>query len=358
MFQTYIIAEAGVNHNGNAEMAFQLVDAAVEAGADAVKFQTFKAESLVTKSAVKAAYQKKTTDSTETQLEMLKKLELSHDLHYELIKYCQDRKIEFLSSAFDLESLDFLANTIKLITLKIPSSEITNGPLLLEYAKTGCNLILSTGMATLEEIEWSLCVLAFGFISDNSIKPSKTAFQQAYFSTEGQKILKDRVTILHCTTEYPAPLKEINLNAMQTMRTAFGLKTGYSDHSKGITIPIAATAMGATVIEKHFTLDRTLSGPDHSSSLEPDELKVMIKSIRIVEKSMGDGLKGPMSSELNNIAIARKSLIATKNIKKGEIFTEDNMTVKRPGTGVSPMEYWDMIGKVAQSDIVKDTEIK
>ena len=243
-------------------------------------------------------------------------------------------------------------------TLKIPSGEITNGPLLLAHAKTGCNLILSTGMATLGEIEEALGVLAFGLMGYNNIKPSKIAFQQAYFSTEGQKILKDKVTILHCTTEYPAPPNEININAIQTMRSAFGLQTGYSDHSEGITIPIAAVAMGAAVIEKHFTLDRTLPGPDHKASLEPGELKAMVKSIRNVELSMGDGIKKPVKSELKNMSIARKSLVATKDIKKGEKYTEDNITIKRPGTGISPMEYWDIVGKVIQQDFYEDEVIK
>jgi N-acetylneuraminate synthase len=355
--KVFIIAEAGVNHNGSIEKAFQLIDTAVEAGADSVKFQTFKAENLVTKSAEKAVYQKNTTDCSETQYEMLKKLELSHGLHYELIKYCEKHKMKFLSTAFDLESLDFLANSLKLKTLKIPSGEITNAPLLLAHANTGCSLILSTGMATMGEIEDALGVLAFGLINDENIKPSKTAFQQAYLSTAGQKNLKDKITILHCTTEYPTPSNEINLNAMQTMRTAFGLQTGYSDHSEGITVPVAATAMGASVIEKHFTLDRMLPGPDHKTSLEPDELKAMVKAIRTVEQSMGDGVKAPMSSELKNRPIVRKSLIAAKNIKQGEKFSEENMVVKRPGTGISPMEYWTMIGKTARANIIKDAMI-
>jgi N-acetylneuraminate synthase len=358
MRRTYIIAEAGVNHNGNRDMAFQLVDVAVEAGADAVKFQTFKTENVVTKSTDKAAYQKQTTDSFETHFEMLKKLELSHNLHYELIEYCREQKIEFLSTAFDLESLNFLANQLKLKTLKIPSGEITNGPLLLAYAKTGCDLILSTGMSTLKEVERALEVLAFGLINDDTIKPSKVSFQQAYLSTEGRQLLKEKVTILHCTTEYPALPQEINLNAMLTMLATFGLRTGYSDHSEGITVPIAATAMGAILIEKHFTLDKTLPGPDHKASLEPNELIAMIKAIRTVEQAIGDGVKGPTSSELKNKLIVRKSLIASKYIKKGEKFTEYNMTIKRPGTGISPMEYWNLIGKIAQIDIMQDTVIE
>ena len=358
MKRTYIIAEAGVNHNGNRDMAFQLVDVAVKAGADAVKFQTFKTENVVSKSTDKAVYQKQTTDSSETHFEMLKKIELPHNLHYELIEYCREQKIEFLSTAFDLESLNFLANKLKLKTLKIPSGEITNGPLLLAYAKTGCDLILSTGMSTLKEIEGALQVLAFGLINDDTIKPSKISFQQAYLSTEGRQLLKKKVTVLHCTSEYPALPQDINLNAMLTMLTTFGLRTGYSDHSEGIMVPIAATAMGAILIEKHFTLDKKLPGPDHKASLEPTELIAMVKAIRTVEQAIGDGIKGPTSSELNNKLIVRKSLIARENIKKGEKFTEYNMTIKRPGTGISPMEYWNLIGEIAQIDIMQDTVIK
>jgi N-acetylneuraminate synthase len=357
MRTVYIIAEAGVNHNGNRERAFKLVDVAVKAGADVVKFQTFKADNLATKSADKAAYQKKTTDSAETHFEMLKRLELPLRTHYELAEYCKNKKIEFLSTAFDLDSLDFLANALKLKTLKIPSGEITNAPLLLAQAQTGCNLILSTGMATLGEIEEALGVLAFGLINDKTIKPSRASFQQAYCSIKGQESLKEKVTILHCTSEYPAPPQEINLKAMQTMRTAFGLQTGYSDHSEGITVPIAATAMGATLIEKHFTLDKTLPGPDHKSSLEPEELNTMVNAIRTVELVLGSGVKAPMPSEWENRDIARKSLVATKEIKQGEKFSEDNLIVKRPGIGISPMEYWDMIGKTAQANIEQDTLI-
>jgi N-acetylneuraminate synthase len=358
MRPTYIIAEAGVNHNGSKELAFHLVDAAVAAGADAVKFQTFKAENLVTKSADKAVYQKQTTDSVETHFEMLRRLELSHKMHYELINYCKEQKIEFLSTAFDLDSLDFLVNKLTLKTLKIPSGEIINGPLLLAHAQTGCDLILSTGMSTLGEIEEALGVLAFGLLHGDTATPSKTAFQRAYLSTAGQQLLKEKVTLLHCTTEYPAPLQDINLNAMLTICNAFGLKTGYSDHSEGITIPVAAVAMGATVIEKHFTLDKTLLGPDHKASLEPDELTTMVKAIRTVEEALGSGIKGPMPSELKNRPVARKSIIASRNIKSGEMFTQENITFKRAGNGISPMQYWDMIGKEAQTNFNEDEVIQ
>ena len=352
----YIIAEAGVNHNGSSEMAFQLVDAAVEAGANAVKFQTFKAEKLVTKSADKAGYQKATSGAGESQYDMLKRLELSYEMHHQLIGYCKKKGIEFLSTAFDTDSLRFLVDDLGLTTLKIPSGEITNGPLLFEHAQTGCDLILSTGMATLGEVEEALGVIAFGLLGDknNDIKPSRAAFQQAYFSEQGQATLKEKVTVLHCTTEYPAPAKEINLNAMLTMHHAFGLKTGYSDHSEGITVPIAASAMGATLIEKHFTLDKTLPGPDHKASLEADELKQMVTAIRMVEQVMGNGVKGPMPSEFKNREVARKSLVASGVILEGDHFSEQNVTIKRPGTGKSPMEYWDLLDSKSTVKIQAD----
>jgi len=355
----FVIAEAGVNHNGSSEMAFQLVDAAVEAGADAVKFQTFKAENLVTKYAYKAEYQKATTGAGETQYEMLKRLELSYEMHYQLIEYCKKKGVEFLSTAFDTDSLRFLVDGLGLTTLKIPSGEITNGPLLLEHAQTGCDLILSTGMATLGELEEALGVIAFGLLvsEGHNAKPSRAAFQQAYFSEDGQACLKEKITVLHCTTEYPAPAKEINLNAMLTMHQAFGLKTGYSDHSEGITVPIVASAMGATLIEKHFTLDKTHPGPDHKASLEPDELKQMVTAIRTVEQVMGNGVKGPMPSEIKNREVARKSLVASKMIKEGEQFTEQNVIIKRPGTGSSPMEYWDFLGTVSSRNLQRDDQI-
>ncbi len=356
MKPVYIIAEAGVNHNGSREMAFDLVDAAVQAGADAVKFQTFKAENLVTKSAQKASYQKLTTDGDESQFSMLKRLELTYEMHHELVGYCQDKGIDFLSTAFDSESLNFLAKDIGLKRLKIPSGEITNGPLLLEYALTGCDLILSTGMATLGEVEDALGVLAFGFLNANStqIDPSGMAFQKAFLSEEGRRLLKEKVTLLHCTTEYPAPMNEINLNAMLTMHNVFGLKVGYSDHSEGISVPTAATALGATLIEKHFTLDRLLPGPDHRASLEPDELKLMVNAIRSVEVALGNGTKEPTPSELKNREIVRKSLVAAQEINEGETFTEENLVIKRPGNGISPMNYWDSLGGTATKHLHPD----
>jgi N-acetylneuraminate synthase len=337
-----IIAEAGVNHNGNDELAFQLVDAAVEAGADVVKFQTFKAESLVTKSAIKAEYQQQSSAS-ESQFQMLKRLELSYDMHLKLIEYCSLKKIQFLSTAFDLDSLDFLVNKLALKTLKIPSGEITNGPLLLAHAKTNCDLLISTGMATIEEIEEALGVIAFGMLRYTT-PPSRAAFMSAYSSIEGQRIIKKKVTLLHCTSGYPAPLEDINLKAMNTMAQIFGLDIGYSDHSEGIIVPISAVALGAKIIEKHFTLDNTLPGPDHKASLEPHILKEMVVAIRSVETALGDSVKCPRPSELSNRDVSRKSIVAASNITKGEIFTKENITIKRPGTGKCPMAYWDVLG--------------
>ena len=358
--KVFVISEAGVNHNGNPDMAFKLIEAGAEAGSDAIKFQTFKAESLVTKSAAKAEYQKQTTDLNESQFAMLKRLELNWNIYPELISYCEQKGVEFLSTAFDQGSLDFLVHDLGLKTLKIPSGEMTNGPLLLAYARTGCDLIVSTGMATFAEVEQVLGLLAYGLltIEESNLNPSFAAFQEAFHSVQGQKLLQEKVTLLHCTTEYPAPFEDINLNAMITMRNSFGLKIGYSDHSEGITVPIAAAALGAKFIEKHFTLDKALSGPDHQSSLDPKELKEMISSIRIIERIMGDGLKEPRSSEFKNRSVVRKSLVAATNIKMGEYFSEANLTIKRPGTGRSPMEYWEFLEKQSYHDYMPDEVIR
>lgn len=347
---TLIIAEAGVNHNGDENLAFQLVDAAYHAGADIVKFQTFKAKNLVTEEAVQAEYQVNNTQKQESQLAMLSRLELSYDVHHQLVKHCESLGIEFLSTAFDSESLDFLVNDLGLTRLKIPSGEITNAPLVLEHARTGCDLIVSTGMATLSEIEAVLGVIAFGYTADKNAEPTELAFQQAYASEQGQKALKQKVTILHCTTEYPAPMAEINLKAMDTLGRAFELPAGYSDHSEGITIPIAAVARGAVLIEKHFTLDKNMEGPDHKASLEPAELAAMVTAIRQVEVALGVGVKSPTVSEVKNKAVARKSLVAAKAIQQGELITEDNLTIKRPGSGISPYHYWNLLNQPASQD--------
>lgn len=345
----FIIAEAGVNHNGDMETACQLVDAAVAAGADAVKFQTFKAENLVTRHAGKAEYQKVTTGADENQLAMLKRLELKYELHFQLLDYCKKQGIEFLSTAFDFESLDFLVRELGVETLKIPSGEITNGPFLLAHAQTGKHIILSTGMSTLGEVETALGVLAFGYLTPmESIQRQQhsiSAFQQAYSSEQGQSVLLEKVTLLHCTSEYPTPMENINLRAMDVLQEAFGLKVGYSDHSVGLAVPVAAAARGAVVIEKHFTLDRAQQGPDHKVSLEPDELKTMVRNIRDIEKALGQRLKCPQPLELQNQKVVRKSLVAACPISLGERFTETNLTIKRPGTGKSPMDYWALLGE-------------
>jgi N-acetylneuraminate synthase len=341
---TLIIAEAGVNHNGSDELAFSLVDAAHKAGADIVKFQTFKAKNLVTEDAQQAEYQITNSGQKESQYSMLKRLELSYETHHKLVKYCNDLGIEFLSTAFDSESLSFLVDDLGITRLKLPSGEITNAPLVLEHARTGCDLIVSTGMATLSEIEQVLSIIAFGYINPEG-NPTDEALQAAYFSEQGQQLLKEKVTLLHCTTEYPAPFNDINLNAMDTMKDAFKLKVGYSDHSAGIVVPIAAVAKGAVLIEKHFTVDRALPGPDHKASLEPIELKEMVDGIRIVKKVLGDGIKGPRPSEVKNKSVARKSLVAANTISAGELFSKENLAVKRPGNGLSPLKYWNYLNK-------------
>ena len=341
---TLIIAEAGVNHNGSDDLAFSLADAAHQAGADIVKFQTFKAKNLVTEDAQQADYQITNSGKKESQYSMLKRLELSYETHHKLVKYCNDLGIEFLSTAFDSESLSFLVDDLGITRLKLPSGEITNAPLVLEHARTGCDLIVSTGMATLSEIEQVLSVIAFGYINPEG-NPTDEALQTAYFSEQGKQLLKDKVMLLHCTTEYPAPFNDINLNAMDTMKDAFKLEVGYSDHSAGIVVPIAAVAKGAILIEKHFTVDKSLPGPDHKASLDPIELKAMVDGIRIVEKILGDGIKGPRPSEVKNKAVARKSLVASKAISIGEEFTEANLGVKRPGNGINPVKYWQYLTK-------------
>lgn len=353
--RTYIIAEAGVNHNGSLEMACQLVDKAAEAGADAVKFQTFKAECLASRIAPKAEYQVDPAAAEGTQLEMLRKLELKPEYHYDLMKKCQQRSLEFLSTPFDNESLRFLVDDLGVRRIKLSSGEITNAPLLYQAARTGLPIILSTGMSTLGEIEEALGVLAYGYLGGES--PSCQAFIDTYQKESGWLALQEKVVLLHCTTEYPAPLDEVNLRAIKTMRNAFGLSVGYSDHTEGLTAPIAAVALGASVIEKHFTLDRSLPGPDHKASLEPEELKKMVDAIRQVELSLGSGRKIPAPSERKNQVVTRKSLVAARNIICGEKFSEENLTVKRPGDGKSPMQYWEYIGRQSKLDYQMDDKI-
>ena len=327
----FIIAEAGVNHNGSLKLAKKLVDAAKDAGADCVKFQTFVSKNIVSRNAVKAEYQKKQTEPEESQHDMLKKLELSFDEFTELNEYCMSKDIEFMSTAFDFDSINFL-NSLDMGTWKIPSGDITNLPYLIKIAKLNKPVILSTGMSTMEDIRNAI----------KALKENGTA----------------EITVLHCTTEYPTPLEDVNLKAMNTIKEEFSVEVGYSDHTTGIEVPIAAVALGATVIEKHFTLDRSMDGPDHQASLEPNELKAMVDSIRHIELALGNGMKQPAESEKKNMAIARKSIIASKNIKAGEVFTDDNLTVKRPGDGISPMRWFDVIGKNAPRDFDEDELIE
>ncbi len=325
----FIIAEAGVNHNGCIEQAFRLVEVAADAGADAVKFQTFKAENLVTRNSQKADYQKKTTDADESQLEMIRKLELNEDEHHELQKYCQKHNILFMSTPFDHPSIDLLYS-MGMPIWKIPSGEITNLPYLCRIGSLGKEIVLSTGMAEMDEIRAALDVLLQS-------------------GTE-----RRNVCILHANTEYPTPFADVNLRAMQTIGAELDVRCGYSDHTLGIEVPIAAVAMGASVIEKHFTLDREMDGPDHRASLEPDELQSMVTGIRNIEIALGDAVKRPSPSESRNKATARKSIVAAQRIVSGELFTEENLTAKRPGTGISPMLWNEIVGQTASRTFEKD----
>jgi N,N'-diacetyllegionaminate synthase len=327
-----IIAEAGVNHNGNLDLAKQLIDAAANAGADIVKFQTFNAKRLVTRTAKKAAYQAQATNSSESQHDMLQRLELTEAMHHELIAYCKTCNIAFLSTGFDIESVDLLVS-LGQDCFKIPSGEITNLPYLRHIGRLSKTVILSTGMSTLGDIEAAIKVL------------------------EQAGTPRNKLTVLHCTTEYPTPMNEVNLRAMQSIKSAFGVAVGYSDHTQGIEVAIAAVVMGATVIEKHFTLDRNLPGPDHQSSLEPLELKAMVSAIRNIEVALGDGIKRLTLSEARNITVARKSLVARRTIKAGEPFTPENLCVKRPGTGISPMRWDEAMHNNARKEYLVDEEV-
>lgn len=331
MNRVFIIAEAGVNHNGDINIARRMVDEAVKAGADAVKFQTFKAESLVCKNASKAEYQLGTTDKNETQFEMLKKLELTDEMHIQLMDYCRAKNIMFLSTPFDIGSLYYLVDH-GLDIIKLPSGEITNYPLLREAGKTKKKIILSSGMSTLEETGSAVQILMENGCRD--------------------------LIVLHCNTEYPTPYQDVNLQAMVTMKEKLGVKVGYSDHTQGIEVAVAAAALGAEVIEKHFTLDRNMDGPDHKASLEPGELCEMVKAIRNIELALGDGKKRPSDSEKKNINIVRKSIVARCDIKAGSRFSENSLTTKRPGTGISPMEWEKVIGQTAKRDFRADEMIE
>lgn len=351
-----IIAEAGVNHNGDKDKAFALIDAAAAAGADAVKFQTFNAERLAAISAPKAAYQKQTTDSSESQFEMLKKLELPESWHFELKQYAEKLGVTFISTAFDLQSLAFL-ETLDLPFYKIPSGEITNAPLLRAFARTGKNVIVSTGMATLGEVEQALAILSWGYLQ-NEEPESLAEIWQHWSDEESEKVIKEKVSLLHCTSQYPTPMVEVNLKAMDTLGSAFGLPVGYSDHTEGLLIPLAAVSRGATIIEKHFTLDRALPGPDHAASLEPGELKQMVSQIRAAELALGDGKKKPQPSEWDTRAAARQQVIAIENIMAGELLTVDNIGTARAGSGISPLYYWDLVGTASSQNYSKGEPVE
>ncbi|CAK0746644.1 N,N'-diacetyllegionaminic acid synthase [Gammaproteobacteria bacterium] len=352
--RTYVIAEAGVNHGGRLDTALALVEAAAAAGADAVKFQTFVPEALVSGHTPKAAYQQHATGKG-SQLAMLRQLALTDNDHVTLAGRCRALGIAFLSSPFDPRSATFLI-AMGLKRLKLGSGELTNAPLLLRIARSSCKLILSTGMATLEEVEEALGVLAFGYTNAEG-PPGREAFRRAYADVEGRNCLRAQVTLLHCTTEYPCPFEDVNLRAMGTLQESFGLPVGLSDHTPGYSTAVAATALGAAVIEKHFTLDRRLPGPDHAVSLEPDELRAMVEAIRAVECALGDGRKRPAPSEWKNIPVARKVLVASRPITQGEAFGEENLAAKRAGAGLSPMHFWDIQGRRAPRDFAPDEAV-
>lgn len=327
--KVFIIAEAGVNHNGHLELAKQLIDVAVKAGADAVKFQTFKSEKVISKFAKKAEYQMQTTDAVESQLDMVRKLELDENAHWELLEYCKKNNILFLSTPFDHGSIELL-DRMGMEIFKIPSGEITNLPYLRHVGSLGKKIILSTGMSDLGEIEDALDILILAGTH------------------------KENITVLHATTEYPCPMEDVNLKSIQTIANAFAVKVGYSDHTNGIEVPIAAAAMGSSVIEKHFTLNKMMEGPDHKASLEPHELEAMVSAIRNIEKAIGTGIKKASQSEIKNIPIARKSIVASKAIRKGELLSSENITVKRPGNGINPMLWDEFIGNTANKDYEED----
>ncbi len=349
----YVIAEAGVNHNGSLDLAYELVDQASKIGANAIKFQTFITENVLTINTQKAPYQSKLTDANETQWDMIKKLELKFSDFEKLYKYSQKKEIEFLSTPFDTKSLNFLTSKLKLQTIKIPSGEITNLPFILEIAKCANNIILSTGMSNLSDIELALATIAFGLLREDKEKNIRN-FYNAYYSVKGQNLIKQKVKILHCTTEYPAPYDEINLRAIQTLKNTFNTKVGYSDHTKGIHIPLAAVTLGAEIIEKHFTIDKNLPGPDHKSSIETKEFAMLVKNIKELKMSLGSGVKLPTVNEINNRNIIRKFIVANKDIKKGEIFSEKNLTIKRSQLGLEPKFLWEIIGKKAEKNYLKD----
>ena len=345
-----IIAEAGVNHNGKEDLAIKLIDEAVESGADIIKFQTFQSTSLVSEVAKKADYQSKNINNSESQLEMLKGLELSQECFIKLKKYSTQKGIGFLSTAFDKESLDFLINTLGMSTLKIASGELTNAPLVLEHAKTKRDIILSTGMASNNEIQNALEMIAFGYTNERDLDPDALTVKKIIKSQEIQRILRKKVTLLHCTTRYPTPVEDTNLNSIDNLKNNFDLNIGFSDHTTSLLVPALSVLKGVKIIEKHFTIDTDLEGPDHKASLNPCQFKEMVTNIREAESALGNYEKTLTQEEKNNKKAGRRSLHVCKNVKKGEKFTKDNMTTLRPGNGISPFSYWDMLNKEAKRD--------
>ncbi len=353
--RTYIIAEAGVNHNGQEALAIELIDKIKQSGADAVKFQLFSASALTTSEAPQAQYQAQNTAKTSSQYEMLRALELPMATFEKLKNHAKQQKIDFIVTPFDLESLTYLSTELMLPILKISSGDITYGPLLLNAARSDAQIILSTGMCTLSEIEQALKILAFGMMHQGD--PLATSLEECYASSRAHQLLQQRVTLLHCTSEYPAPFEDVNLKAMDTLSAAFGLPVGFSDHTVGIEVPIAAVARGATIVEKHVTLDKQMPGPDHLASLDIAELTQMVQAIRHIELALGDGRKYPRTSEKKNMAVVRRALIANTTIKTGELFSAQNIAIKRHTGGISPMKYWEWLGRKAEKNYAIDEAI-
>jgi len=354
---TNVIAEAGVNHNGSLERALAMVDAAAKAGATTVKFQTFVPENVASRHADMAGYQERNTGKHQSQLDMLRQLHLDEAAHHRLFEHCRQVGIRFLSAPFDIDSLDFLVDDLHVDCLKIASGEITNAPLLVAAGRSGLPLILSTGMSTLDEVRLALGALAWGMLEPKSPTDVEQEFPLALDEAQASGLLESRATLLHCTTQYPTPLDAVNLRAMQTLASEFGLQVGFSDHTTSISIAVAAVALGATVVEKHFTLDRSLPGPDHAASLEPAELAELILNVRELEQAMGDGVKAIQPTERENLGVARKSIVAANKISAGSRFTAANLGVKRTGTGMSPFRYWSLLDLEATRDYEQDEPI-
>ena len=355
--KTIIIAEAGVNHNGSLERALEMVDVAAETGADFVKFQSFRADRLVTRNARKADYQIQQTQTSESQYEMLKQLELNHEMHLSLIERCKATGIAFMSTPFDQSGIQYLVESLQVEKLKISSGDLLNPLMLLDAAKTEKDIVLSTGMASLSDVKTALSILCFGY-SRMDMPPTNAGLKKAWEDETLRSILRDRVCVLHCNTEYPTPFVDVNLRAMATIREELGIQVGYSDHSVGITVAIGAAALGARILEKHFTLDKGMSGPDHAASIEPKELEEMVKRVREMETALGVPDKVVSKSEEKNVDIARKSLVAACGIQKGEAFSANNLAIKRPGSGISPLKYWELIGERAVRDYNPDDLIE